>query len=72
VTLIEQFAALWGLKLEGERIHGLYGFIFEHDGELWIWTHSHSLSGHVFFPIKNWGDEIQAVFQMLGPIKSDW
>jgi hypothetical protein len=72
MTLLEQFAALWGLKVEGARIPGVYGFICEHDEELWVWTHSHAPNGHEFFPIENWGDEIKGVYQILGPLKSDW
>jgi hypothetical protein len=72
MTMLEQFAALWGLKVVGERIIGVYGFICECDGKLWVWTNSHAPNGHEFFPIENWGDEAQGVFLMLGPIKSDW
>jgi hypothetical protein len=36
------------LKVEDKRIPGVYGFIMEHNGELWVWTHTYSPDGHAF------------------------
>jgi len=60
MTLLEQFAADWavmGFKVEYGRIRGVYGFIEEYNGKLWVWTHSHSPNGHEFFPMEGfcWG-----------------
>ncbi len=69
MALLEQFAAdwaVWGFKVEGERIYGVYGFIMEYNGELWVWTHSHAPNGHEFFPIRGCFDELKAVFLMRG------
>jgi hypothetical protein len=71
MTLLEEFAVHWGLKVEGDRIPGNHGFITEHNGKLWVWTHSHSPNGHEFFPIAaNW-DEVEAMIRMIGP-ESKW
>jgi len=69
--MLSEFAEKWNLKIEGERIHGCYGFIMECNGELWCWTHSHTSTvlpsaGHKFFPIRDWADEIEAMYFMLG------
>jgi hypothetical protein len=68
MTLLEQFArrcAVWGFKVERERIRGLYGYIEEFDGKLWIWTHSHAPGGHQFFPIDD-DTELKAINLMHG------
>ena len=68
LSLLNQFAEKWKLKIEGERIPGCYGFIMECNGELWCWTHSHTPDcGHSFFPIQNVYDEAAAVYLMVGP-----
>jgi len=68
MSLLREFADKWKLKVEGERISSCYGFIMECNGESWYWTHSHTPTniGHRFFHIREWGDEIEAVFLVLG------
>ena len=69
MTLLEQFAARWvacGFKVERERLRGLYGYIEEYDGKLWVWTQSYAPGGHQFFPIKDGDDELKAVCLMHG------
>lgn len=67
MTLLREFAVQWGLKIEGDRILGAHGFITEHNGELWVWTHSYSPNGHEFFPIAADWDEVEAMIRMIGP-----
>lgn len=67
MALLQEFAVQWGLKIEDERIPGVYGFITEHNGELWVWTHNYSQGGHEFFPIKNGYDTTKAAYLMMGP-----
>ena len=52
MTLLQEFALRFGLEIQGQRIYGFYGFISEHDGKLWMWTHSHSPNGHQFVSFK--------------------
>jgi hypothetical protein len=61
MSLLEDFAIEWGLKVDGERISSPHGFIMEHQGLLWIRTHSYSPNGHVFFPITDWAAELKAL-----------
>jgi hypothetical protein len=72
VSVLEQFARQWGLKIEGERIPGAYGFITEHNGELRVWTHTYSPGGHQFFPTVTGFDEIKAMIQMVDPEGGIW
>ena len=68
MSLLREFAKTWNLQIEGERIPGCYGFIVEHSGQLWCWTHSHTpVCGHTFFAIQNGYDEVKAVYFMVGP-----
>lgn len=60
MVLLQEFEAKWadlGLKIEGDRIPGFYGFVTQCNGQLWAWTHSYSPSGHKFFPVLNGWDE---------------
>ena len=66
MTLLREFAVQWG-----DRILGAHGFITEHNGELWVWTHSYSPSGREFFPIAADWDEVEAMIRMIGP-ESEW
>lgn len=66
MKLLERFAADWNLKIEGERIPGIYGFIMEREGQIWVWSHSYSPNGHEFFPIATGYDEIKAVLRLIG------
>jgi hypothetical protein len=66
MTLLQEFGVQWGLKTEGERIPGVYGFIMEHEGELWVWTHTYSPNGHELFPIATGYDEVKAMIRMIG------
>jgi len=66
LTLLEEFAVQWGLKVEGLYIVGLYGYIMESNGQLWVWTHSHAPGEHEFLPIKNGLEEAKAVLRMIG------
>jgi hypothetical protein len=43
-----------------------YGFIEEHNGELWVWTHSYSPGGHRFVPVGTGYDEIKAMIVIAG------
>lgn len=52
MTLLQEFALRYGLEIQGERVYGFYGFIAEHGGKLWMWTHSHSPNGHRFVSFK--------------------
>jgi hypothetical protein len=61
MNLLEEFAVNWGLSVDGERILGFYGFIMEHQGQLWVWTHTYSQNGHEFFPITDLTAELKAV-----------
>jgi len=61
MSLLEDFARNWGLRVDGERISGAYGFIEEGEGLLWVWTHSHSPNGHEFFPITDFMAEMKAL-----------
>lgn len=70
MILLEQFASDWQLKIVGDRIPGCYGYIEEHNGELWVWTHSYSPGGHKFFRIEGWVDEFKAVYLMRP--EGDW
>src|ERR1700756_2237515 len=55
---LREFAKAWNLKIEGVRIPGCYGFIVEHDGRLWCWTHYRTPDcGHTFLRIQNGYDE---------------
>ena len=72
VSVLVQFARQWCLKIEGDRIPGAYGFITEHDGELWVWTHTYSPGGHQFFPVVTGFDEIKAMILMIGPEGGNW
>jgi hypothetical protein len=66
-SVLRDFAACWRfLRIEGDRIPGCYGFLTEHDGELWMWTHSHSPNGHEFFPVIEPHDFLKAVVLLLG------
>jgi hypothetical protein len=51
----------WGLKVDGERILGFYGFIMEYQGLLWVWTHTYSPNGHEFFPILDLTTEVKSL-----------
>lgn len=62
MSALEQFASEYHLKQVGDRIPGCYGYIEEHNGELWAWTHSHSLTGHQFFRIEDFLDECRAIY----------
>ena len=67
-SLLSEFAEMWKLKIDGERIPGYYGFIMECNGQLWCWTHSHTPDcGHRFFPILEGWDEVKAAYFMVGP-----
>lgn len=64
MNLLEEFAANWsnpGLKVEGDRVSGCYGFVIEYNGQLWLWTHSYSPSGHEFFPLTSCYFETKAL-----------
>jgi hypothetical protein len=64
MTLLQEFALRFGLKVQGERIYGFHGFISEHDGRLWIWTHSHSPNGHRFAPLRTQIEEQAALSEL--------
>jgi hypothetical protein len=64
MTLLQEFALRFGLTIREECIYGFYGFISEHDGRLWIWTHSHSPNGHRFVPLKTYADEEAALAEL--------
>jgi hypothetical protein len=71
MSLLEEFALNWGLKVDRDRIPGLYGFIIEHQEQLWVWTHSYSPNGHEFFPIINWATELNAVVRIKSGLLID-
>src|SRR6266851_3218255 len=64
MTLLQEFALRLGLEIQGQRIYGFYGFISEHDGKLWIWTHSHSPNGHRFTSFKTEAEEWVALSEI--------
>jgi hypothetical protein len=70
MTLLKEFAVAWGLKMEGERIPGLYGYICEYNGELWVWTHSHAPNGHELFPIESGEMKYRVCTRFLGLSKA--
>ncbi len=64
MTLLQEFALRFGLEIQTDRIYGSYGFISEHDGKLWIWTHSHSPNGHSFTSFKTDAEEWVALSEV--------
>jgi hypothetical protein len=67
MTLLQEFAARWEFQIKGSRIDGVYGYVEEQDGKLWVWTHSHAPHGHEFFAIERFDyDELRAVVLMRG------